>query len=108
MENEDRVIAETILQQLGGNRFAVMTGSKNFMRIAHGLIFDLSRNMTSANCCEITLNGLDLYDIKFYLRRQNHKTWDVTKKVIREYYDVYAEMLPEIFTETTGMYTRLF
>ena len=31
------MIAQTILEQIGGRRFAVMTGSKNFTDLGNGL-----------------------------------------------------------------------
>jgi hypothetical protein len=47
-------IAETILAQLGGKRFVLMTGSKHFLAIGNGLRMDLSKNATCipklANC----------------------------------------------------------
>ena len=58
-------VANTIYQQLGGGRFAAMTGAKNFLAIDNGLRFRIGRNASKANMVEIKLNGLDLYDIKF-------------------------------------------
>ena len=43
------MIAKTILQQIGGKRFATMTGSRNFIDMGNGLRMSLARNKTSAN-----------------------------------------------------------
>ena len=50
------MIAKTILQQIGGNRFATMTGSKDFIDLGNGLRMNLSRNKTSANRLDILLD----------------------------------------------------
>ena len=42
------MIAQTILQQIGGHKFTVMTGSKDFIDLGNGLLMSLSRNKTSA------------------------------------------------------------
>ena len=61
----DRRVAETILSQLGGNRFRVMTGAKNFAATDNSLRMRIGRNKTNANYMEVSLNMLDLYDITF-------------------------------------------
>lgn len=95
-------IATTILSQLGGNQFAVMTGSKNFIALDRGLSMKLSRNSSGANYLRIKLNGLDLYDLEFIsIRGTSMKT----KKVFN---DVYCDQLRGIFESTTGLYTKLF
>ena len=50
------MIAATILQQIGGRRFAAMTGSRDFMDLGDGVRMNLSRNKTSANRLTITLD----------------------------------------------------
>lgn len=61
----DNLIAKTILQQIGGHRFAAMTGSHDFINLGNGLRMSLSRNKTSANRLVIDLFG------RFALQR-NH------------------------------------
>ena len=41
------MIAKTILEQIGGRRFAAMTGSKDFIDMGNGLRMSLARNKTS-------------------------------------------------------------
>lgn len=63
----DNLIAKTILQQIGGHRFAAMTGSHDFINLGNGLRMSLSRNKTSANRLEIIYDeGADLYNVRFY------------------------------------------
>lgn len=50
------MVANTILQQLGGHGFAVMTGSRNFISLGNGLQMSLARNRTSANRLKIILD----------------------------------------------------
>ena len=47
------MIANTILQQLGGHGFTVMTGSRNYINLGNGLQMSLARNKTSANRLKI-------------------------------------------------------
>lgn len=59
--------AKTILQQIGGQRFIAMTGSKKLHDMGNGLRMSLSRNMTQANRLEITIDrSTDTYNMRFY------------------------------------------
>ena len=61
------MIAKTILEQIGGRRFAAMTGSKDFIDMGNGLRMSLARNKTSANRLDIIYDGgADLYNMRFY------------------------------------------
>ena len=95
-------IANTIYRQLGGNRFRVMTGAKNMVSTENGIRMRIGRNKTNANFMIVELNGNDLYDVTFA---------KVTKmgemKSVREYNDVYNDMLVSLFESHTGMYTSL-
>ncbi len=50
--------------------------------------------------------GADLYDLRFYRQSMNHKTFEVKTKDIKTYEGVYCDMLEDIFTDVTGLYTR--
>ena len=106
MTNSQQV-AHTILNQLGGNRFCVMTGAKNFVALDLGLRMDLPRNASGANRLEIRLNGKDLYDVRFYSGRLSRKTYEYKVVEKANFKDLYCDQLQEIFTEVTGMYTSL-
>jgi len=97
----NKEIAITIFKQLGGNKFAVMTGSKNFAYDKNSLSFKIGRNKTKANYVKITLDPSDTYTVTF---GQLQKFKYV---VLKEYKDVYGDMLQDIFTDYTGLYTSL-
>lgn len=109
-------ITQTILQQLGGNKFVAMTGSKNFVSDNKGntLRMTLIKNKSGANRLDITLTPMDTYTMKFYKisgGKINMKTFEfipLKTKDIKIFENVYCDMLEDIFTQTTGLYTRLF
>lgn len=96
-------IGKTINEQLGGHRFQVMTG-------AHSYTIDVDGSLTfkypakkgfMMSAVKITLNARDLYDVEFI---------DMTRKyeIAREtVFDVYCDQLQTVFTEKTGLDTRL-
>ena len=93
--------AQIILEQLGGNKFIVMTGCKNFVASNNSLSMQLSRNMSKATHMTVTLTSLDLYDVKFVSCR------NYSINTVKEYTGVYADMLQSIFTDVTGLDTHL-
>ena len=96
-------VAKTILEQLGGNKFRMMTGAKNFMGFTEGLVMKIGRNSSNSNYLKITLNSMDTYDMEFAkLTRMGEK------KSVTEYNNIYNDMLTDQFTTHTGMYTSLF
>ena len=95
-------VATTILNQLGRNKFRVMTGAKNFMDHGNTLSMRIGRNSSNSNYLKITLNDSDLYDVRF-----SKVTKMGEEKSVREFNDVYNDMLVEIFESHTGMYTSL-
>lgn len=95
-------VAQTILEQLGGNKFVVMTGSKNFIAGENYLRMNLTRNKAKAKWLKITLNGNDLYDMDFFTA---DKEFNLTTKV--KFEDVYFDQLQNLFTQATGLYTSL-
>ena len=100
------MVANTILQQLGGHGFAVMTGSRNFISLGNGLHMSLARNRTSANRLKIILDeDTDTYTMYFY-RQTLTKYADIKVKDIARYEGVYFDMLQPIFTQVTGLYTH--
>lgn len=104
--------ADIILNQLGGGRFAAMTGSKNFIADGNTLRMSLARNASKANRLYITLDADDTYTMRFFrytAPRFNSKTVSFTEEKVtevREIKGVYCDMLQGLFTEVTGLYTR--
>ena len=100
-------IAKTILQQIGGKRFATMTGSRDFIDMGNGLRMSLARNKTSANRLDIIYDGgADLYNMRFYRRTFSKKTFECKEKDIAVHEGIYFDMLEDMFTMVTGLYTR--
>jgi hypothetical protein len=91
-----------------------MTGAKNLVSDGNTLRMSLPKNMSGANKLEITLDAIDTYTMRFYkytAGRLNKKTWSWTEDKVTEIKllsGIYFDMLQSIFTEVTGMYTRLF
>ena len=101
------MIAQTILQQIGGRRFTAMTGSRDFIDMGNGLRMSLARNKTSANRLDIIYDaGADLYNMRFYRRTFSKKTFECKTKDIAVHEGIYFDMLEEMFTMVTGLYTR--
>ena len=113
---------QDIFQQIGGNKFLAMTGSKvkYYGYDKNGyvyLMFKLTKNKSKAQFLKIQLNGKDLYNMEFTRIKKTLnkeysaigiKIYDETIETIKIYEDVHCDQLQEIFTDMTGMYTRLF
>jgi hypothetical protein len=97
-------VAQTILQQLGGNKFIAMTGAKSFVGGTDRLMFSLPANFAKGgiNKVRITVTPADLYNVEFMKIRGVQSV-----KVIAEVDGVYAEDLRRIFTSETGLDTHL-
>lgn len=106
-------VANIIYNQLGGNKFVVMTGSKNFLDDGNTLRMALAKNASKANRLWITLEADDTYTMRFFkytAPRFSTKTYTFSDEKITEVRTikgVYCDMLQELFTEVTGLYTRL-
>ena len=97
-------VAQTILQQMGNNKFRAMTGAKNFVGSENSLSFTFP-SRTKINACHITLTPLDLYKVEFIQIRR--KQGIPTRTIISTFNDIYADQLQNLFTENTGLYTHL-
>lgn len=96
-------VAQTILQQLGGNRFAVMTGAKNFVGSDDALSFALPSNFArnGINRVRVTLQPSDTYTVTFFKIRGTKVAEIATRD------DVYADSLQTVFKHVTGLDTHL-
>ena len=108
------IVAEayTILMQLGGNKFLVMTGADKLLaagRTAHNpnpwLRMDLRKNQAGVNRLKITLMPTDTYTVEFY--RQVLVDWVPVISHRQTFEMVYGEDLPGLFTSVTGYDTHL-
>lgn len=112
-------IANDIYNQLGGGRFAAMTGTKGFVwdEQKQMLRMILAKNGSKANRLEITYNWDDTYTMRFYYykpesfkidhKKAEFKTYPEKLEEVKTYEHIYCDQLQELFTEVTKMYTRL-
>lgn len=107
-------VANTILRQLGGNRFIAMTGAKNFLSDGNTLRMTLPKNGSKANRLWVTYDeGLDLYNMRFFRYRPGRldiRTGNFIEDKISDekvYEGIFFDQLQEIFTAHTKMYTHL-
>lgn len=106
----DLEISSTIYQQLGGSRFAAMTGAKNFAYGRSRLQFDLPRDSQPHKVpskrvarVSIELNSMDMYVVTYYRRtRKVHAPFEALRSAL-----LYADQLQEHFKQTTGLDTSL-
>jgi hypothetical protein len=100
LASENQQIAQTILEQFGGRRLAVMTGAFNFYAIERGLQFQLKHGAKdSINKVRIVLTYSDDYTVTFY------KGAGVEVALVD---GIYADQLQDIFEQYTGLFTTLF
>lgn len=90
-------IAKEILNQLGCNRFILMTGSSNFVSMKNGLGMKLTRNKSKANYMRIVLTPMDLYNVEFL------RITSSDMKTIKSIEGIYNDQLQSIFTDVTGL-----
>lgn len=94
------IVAETILSQLGGGRFKVMTGARDFIGDNKSLRFRIPRS-NGITHIHIALTPMDDYTVTF-LRVHGLKVTEVGTLE-----GVYCDQLQEVFTRATGLDTRL-
>jgi hypothetical protein len=99
-------VASEILRQLGGKRFALMTGAKHFVACneqAGALAFKLPARfaLDGINYVKITLTLADEYEMEFFARRGA----SLKSKARRE--GVYCDQIRAIFRQVTGLDTSL-
>ena len=93
----DMTVARTILDQLGGARFVAMTGAKDFVGSADGVTFKVGTNPKRVSQVRVTLMPADVYAMTFFR----------IGKAPQIESDVYCNMLEAVFSERTGLYTKL-
>jgi hypothetical protein len=96
-------VAQEIYKQLGGRKFSVMTGAKNYVDGGNFLSFKLPSNFAKngINYIKITLTPLDLYDMELgRIRAGKYSVYKVKK-------GLYNDMLRSTFTSETGLNTIL-
>lgn len=100
---KEKEIYKNILNQLGGNKFNVMTGAYNHT-MSTGEYFNFAcrfKGSKKANYIEIKLNSNDLYDIKFY------KIGKIKCLCVKTFENISCDNLKSTFESFTGLYTSL-
>lgn len=90
--------AQTILAQLGGNRFLAMTGAKNLIDTGRGLRMDVARRTL-----HIELSTADMYDVTTI--KLNRKTFECKVTPVAD--GVYAGDLRRTFESLIGYATSI-
>jgi hypothetical protein len=105
-QTTDTTVAQTILAQLGANRFLAMTGAKDLMSRPRGVQFKLPARFArdGINCVTITLLPSDTYHVNF-LKLGRAPLFNAT--LVSESTDVYADSLRDVFTSATGLAVSL-
>lgn len=99
-------VAKTIIDQLGGQRFAAMTGAKGWTALQvneqqdGGVQFRIGRNAKSIHWVRVTLTYADTYTMEF---GRGYKT----SRVVSTFEDIYCDQLRGTFEDATGLYTSL-
>ena len=99
---ESQQIARTILEQLGGPGFTMLTGACNLVATGNGLRFFIGSGAKNGiNRVTVTLNPADDYFVQF-----EHVSAPLYA-VVSDAEGVYADQLQDVFEHHTGFYTTL-
>jgi hypothetical protein len=93
----DMTMARTILTQLGGERFVMMTSATSFIGSADSLTFKVGSNPKRVTHVRVTLTPDGLYDMTFFRIGKGPQSHD----------GIHREMLQQVFAANTGHYTAL-
>lgn len=97
-------VAKTILDQLGGQRFSIMTGAHGFTAAEDRLYFSIPRNPKRISDVSIRLDPSDTYTVTFWKLPAGR--WSAAQIVV-EREGIYAENLVTVFECETGLATSL-
>lgn len=100
----DDCVARMIFSQLGGRRFAAMTGASKFVCTENSIEFHIPNAAKKITQVNITLTPNDTYTMQF-LNCRNVKT-GFKREIVSEHTDVYCKNLEDIFTHETKLYTH--
>lgn len=103
---ENKQVAMTILEQLGGNKFIAMTGSHSFSYDSDlSLTFKTRNAKQGIKAVKISLNGNDTYKMRF-IKQKRAPSFAVSDVAVHN--EVYFDDLQTLFTKETGLLTKLF
>lgn len=98
-------VAKTILAQLGGMKFCIMTGARDFLGTPNSLSFKIPIAKDGINRITITLDPSDDYTMVFSGERKKGGFPVLTEK--ERFEGVYCDMLQVLFKDATGLDTHL-
>lgn len=105
------MIAETILEQMGGIRnIIMMTSAKDILDLENGVSFKFSGSK-KVNYVKVILNEMDTYNIEFGKISMKKTDFGIRMpdyKKIKEFDDIYNDQLKGLFEQFTGLYLSLF
>jgi hypothetical protein len=90
--------ANTVFNQLGGNKFCAMTGARDLCGDESMITFRIGRNPKGVAKVQIELDPSDTYTLR---------TWTAKWDLLGEAHDVYCDQIVEVFEEMTGLRTKL-
>lgn len=96
---ESLAIARTIIDQLGGGMFRLMTGCKDVVALQDGcggVQFKIGRNSKGISIVKIELLPSDTYRVQFLRKYRGLKVVDAAE-------GVFCDELQSLFEEKTGM-----
>ena len=97
-------VANTILTQLGGPRFFIMTGAAHPIAIENGVMFTLPARLArqGINRVRIELNASDTYTMTtLKVNARQDESIEIQCESL-----IYCDQLEAVFEDMTGVYTR--
>lgn len=114
---ELKAVAETMIAQLGGNKFVAMTGAKDFLFGATEgndpyVQFKIPSNFAKDNISiiKIVLNQMDTYDVEYLKvgkKKNDFGGFSPVAELVAKSEGIYCDMLADDFKEKTGLETNL-
>jgi hypothetical protein len=100
-------VAETIVEQLGGNKFSVLTGARDFVATETGVQFRLPMGFAKDRIRYVRIDleppaPSDTYMARFYRVRPG-----LALELVELVANLHAEQLLPTFTSVTGLSTCL-
>lgn len=100
-------VASVILNQLGGNRFRMMTGAFNLVSTDNSLMLNF-KGSRKANKMIVVLEDDDTYRVEFFKMPSIHAMMNGKEpELVAKISGVYCDQLQPVFTSVTGLYTRI-
>lgn len=94
-------VTDTIIEQLGGRRFAAMTDAMFIVSETDQYVNVKFKGSSVANWMQVKLELDDTYTVTFMKAR------GLNTKGVATYEMVYASELQTLFTNVTGLHTKL-